>query len=317
MKRRFFCTLFDKNYKYHAELLYNSLKKQHNNFKVFFFCFDELALQHISSFDESSAIAISSTDLECAYPKLLEAKQNRNLIEYYFTCTAAICKYVFEHYDEVDEIVYLDADLYFFDSPEVIFNEIGTKSISIIPHRFNFLNYARNIYGRFNVGWVSFKRDSNGIECLNTWFSDCLNWCYDRLTLKSYADQKYLNYWPNNFEVCIIKNIGANAAPWNIGNYKVSKFNNRLYINNKPLVFYHFASIKKIGDSYYTTCSSYFHMLNKIVREEIYKVYLGKLCELGYKPFVSSRLKSNIVHNSIRSLLRFTYKDYIDLNNHQ
>ena len=45
---------------------------------------------------------------------LIEAKQNRTLVEYYWTLTPFFIKYLFENKTNIDFLTYLDADLFFF-----------------------------------------------------------------------------------------------------------------------------------------------------------------------------------------------------------
>jgi len=276
---------------------------------------DEISLQYIKEKKLPNLIAISITEVEVYYPQLLQAKENRSLVEYFFTCTSVICNYLLDVHKDIEEIVYLDADLYFFDSPEIIFDEIKDESISIIPHRFKGINKLRNIFGYYNVGWVSFKNDVNGLACLNDWFNKCIDWCYDKLEKEKYADQKYLNEWPKKFKnVCVIQNIGANAAPWNIGNYNVTTENDKIFVDKIPLVFYHYAGLKFIDNYFYTTCSSYFSNLNSVIRNNIYLIYLNKLSGYGYIPQTNLRQKRNFFHSTIRKFIRFVFQDKIDFS---
>jgi hypothetical protein len=57
----------------------------------------------------------------------------------------------------------MDADLFFFNSPIALYDEIGAHSITIIEHRFP--PYLRNS-GIYNVGWLLFKRDEHALACL-------------------------------------------------------------------------------------------------------------------------------------------------------
>jgi hypothetical protein len=113
--------------------------------------------------------------------ELLRAKKNRTLIEYYFTCTPSLPLFILARYPEIDRITYLDADLFFFDSPMALYDEIGAHSIAIIEHRFR--PYLRNAgkYGIYNVGWLSFKRDEHALAWLQWWREQCVEWCYDRV----------------------------------------------------------------------------------------------------------------------------------------
>lgn len=311
---RHFCSLFNSVYQFHARLLYESICEHDNidNLQFYFFCFDDKSTEYFRELQLKNINIISLEELEIYFPELKEVKQERSIAEYFFTSTPAICKYVLENYSSVDEIVYLDADLYFFQSPEILFTEISYASISIIPHRFNLLNYYKNIYGYYNVGWLSFKRDKEGVACVNKWFQDNIEWCFDKLTFKRYADQKYLNYWKKSFRsIHVIKNKGANVAPWNVGNYKIHSRNSITYVDDKPLIFYHYASLKFIDGSYYTTISSYFARIRPGVINLIYEPYILRLYSLGFCPRVSIRLNRNLVIEKLRKMIRNFYGDTI------
>lgn len=311
---RHFCSLFNSAYQYHARLLYESIAATvpGDDFQFYFFCFDEGSEKYFNDLELKNVQIISLQQLESHLPALAEVKASRSLAEYFFTSTPAICKFVFEKYPAVDELVYLDADLFFYQSPELVFEEIGDASVSIIPHRFNLINFFRNIYGYYNVGWITFKRDQDGIACLNKWYENNIEWCFDKLTFSRYADQKYLNRWRRDFNnVHVIRNKGANAAPWNIGNYKVARREGIVYVDKSPLVFYHFASLKFIDGSYYTTISSFFAPVRKEVAELIYRPYIQALYRLGFSPRVSIRLNTNALVSRMRKLIRQIYKDSI------
>lgn len=311
---RHYCSLFNSVYQFHARLLYESIIASDgiSNTQFYFFCFDQESFNYFRQLNLTNVNAILSEELEQHLPQLKNVKTQRSLAEYFFTSTPAICKYVFEKYSEVDELVYLDADLCFFKSPELLFQEIGKSSVSIIPHRFNVLNYYKNIFGYYNVGWLSFKRDKEGLACLEKWHRDTIEWCFDKLTRRRYADQKYLNYWEKEFQnICVIKNKGANVAPWNVGNYRVHLKNNEVFVDNTPLVFYHFASLKFIDGSYYTTISSYLSFVSKEVVDLIYRPYLSRLHKLGFVPRTSIRLNKNRAVTRVRKFIRLFFHDSV------
>ena len=315
---RHFCTLFNSAYQFHARILYKSICEHVDidKFKFYFFCFDQDSYDYFRDLKLRNATLVSLEELEHFLPELKAVKPERSMAEYFFTSTPAICKYVMEKYSDVDEIVYLDADLFFFQSPEIVFSEIGSSSISIIPHRFNLFNYIRNIYGYYNVGWISFKKDEDGTSCLNQWYQDNIEWCFDRLTFKRYADQKYLNYWKRDFKnVHVIKHRGANVAHWNVGNYKVHLVDSAIFVDNVPLIFYHFASLKFIDKGYYTTISSYFSSVTPAVTSLIYRPYITRLRNLGFTPRVSVRLNKNPFIRRMRKIIRNFYNDTITVEN--
>ncbi len=69
-------------------------------------------------------------------------------------------------------------------------------SVAITPHNFTPAMRDKIVYGRFNVGWMSFRRCPEGLACLETYKANCLAWCYDRVEDGRFADQRYLDSWP-------------------------------------------------------------------------------------------------------------------------
>ena len=117
----------------------------------------------------------------------------------------------------------MDADLFFFADPQPILDEVGDDSIGLIEHRFpeNLADLEK--YGRFNVGWMTFRNDPIAVSCLQIWREQCIEWCYDRLESGRFAEQKYLDEWPARFpRTRIIQHRGANVAPWNLERFEIS-----------------------------------------------------------------------------------------------
>jgi hypothetical protein len=178
--------------------------------------------------------------------ELLAVKETRSKAEYCWTCTPSLPLYVFKHFSKIDQISYLDADLYFYSSPEPIFAEIKNDSVMIIPHRFvpKRKEYVKTV-GFYNVSMVTFRKDKNGMTCLSWWRQKCLEWCYEKYEATRMGDQKYLDQFSKRFEkVHILKHVGAGVGTWNVGQYRVWNNNGHVFINNVPLIFYHFADLK-------------------------------------------------------------------------
>lgn len=276
MVKRYFCTHFDVNYLPHAKSLAESLIKVSPTSVLFAFCMDDESYNILLSDTPRNIRLIHFSKLETIFPDLLIAKSNRSRIEYFYTCSPSICYYVLTQMGFIEEITYLDADLYFFNSPEPIFHEIKNSSVGIIEHKFSFFTKRNRIYGNFNVGWITFKKNSNGMACLNSWREKCINWCYQRLEDDKYADQKYLDFWQRDFDgVDVIKNIGANLAIWNISNYKISFKDDMVYVDNELLIFYHFANLKQINfNTFKTDLSRVFVSCKGVIRDHIYFPYV-------------------------------------------
>ncbi|MBU1726464.1 MAG: glycosyl transferase [Candidatus Omnitrophica bacterium] len=230
------------------------------------------------------AVLISLEDFESGDSLLLKAKVNRNKIEYYFTCTPSLPIYIMNHYKEADMITYLDSDLYFFSDPKAVFDEIGANSVSIIPHRWSQVLKANEQLGIYNVGWLSFRRDAQGLACLNWWRDKCLEWCYSAVEPGRYLDQKYLDEWPERFKgVKVVENKGANLAPWNIGNHRCTFKGRDVFVDGQLLVFFHFSGLKKIESWLYNpNAYSTVHKIKPsgLLLQKVYAPYFRSLFEV-------------------------------------
>ncbi|MHA8072236.1 hypothetical protein V7S77_09970 [Aquirufa ecclesiirivi] len=294
---RHYCTLFDINYLPNFLALYHSLSRQVKGIKIHAFCMDDKSFNYLKEYPDvlvGKIKCISKGELISEFPILSKIELERSIVEFYFTCSSFITNYVMEKELSANYVTYLDADLYFFDSPDKIFDEIGNSSIAIIPHNFFGVGKRYIKYGIYNVGWVTFKNDKQGRACLKSWKDNCEEWCFDYYDAqnKRFGDQKYLDNWKDNFKsVKVIEQKGANLAPWNVGQYNINlNKNGKLYVDNDPLIFYHFASFKKLKDNVYTTnCSLYLSRPNDILKSYIYKLYLDQIVN-----FISFINKDNV-----------------------
>jgi hypothetical protein len=276
---RYFCTYFDRNYLSRGIALYWSLQQTCPSFELWVLCLDSACHKVLSELRLPGIHLIPLEELEESDRQLGAVKSTRSLLEYYFTCSPCLPSFVLSHYTHVDRITYLDADLYFFRDPSDVFDEIEDSSIAIIPHRFHPTFLAREQFGIYNVGWVSFRRDEPGMACLSKWREQCLDWCYVRCEADRFADQKYLDRWPADFSnVAVIQHKGANLAPWNVANYHLRHTESGVCVENDPLIFFHFHYLKQVNKWVYNPgLSEYKTSLVSVLRNDIYVPYIHAL----------------------------------------
>lgn len=237
---------------------------------------DDDAYTALAKMSLPHARLVKLEDFERGDGALLGAKRNRSLIEYYFTCTPSLPLYVFDHCPEAQLITYVDADHYFFSDPRPIFDEMGDNSILLIEHRFPSHLKEWEDRGIFNVGVLSFRRDKEGTACLKWWRERCIEWCYDRVEDGRFADQKYLDQWPQLFTgVKVLQNKGAGLAPWNASNYEIVLNHKEVTVSGDQLVVYHFQGFNQVGRRTYSTGLKQFELTsNRVIRRHIYRPYL-------------------------------------------
>lgn len=304
--RYYFCTYFDKNYLPRGVALYDSLRRHCTDFRLWVLCMDAESYATLSTMALTDVVLIRLEDFERGDMELRQAKSNRNLVEYYFTCTPSLPLYILKHAPEVDLITYLDADLYFFSDPAPIYEEMNGKSIAVIPHRFP--ESMKHLYksGTYNVGWLSFRRDEEGLACLRWWRERCNEWCYDQIEPDRFADQKYLNQWPRLFKgLSIIQHKGANLAPWNVANYKLRDEAGRVVVDGQPLIFFHFHGLKALFPRVYDSgLSRYDAKLSNVLRQEVYFPYIRELMKEYSGNSQIASIRQPIKSHSGKDLLR-------------
>jgi hypothetical protein len=240
---RHYCTLFDHNYLVKGLAMYQSLERYSGPFRLHILCMSDLAYQTLDALKLPHAELIRLVDFEDS--ALLAVKPERSIAEYCWTCAPCLPVYVLERHSEIDFITYLDADLLFFSSLEPIYKEIGAASSVIVEHRFSPRFMPSIVNGRYNVQWVSFRRDAHGMETLHWWRDRCIEWCFYRLEDERMGDQKYLDCWTTKFKgVHELQHVGAGTGPWNYANYQIREHEGQVWVDDVPLIFYHFHSYR-------------------------------------------------------------------------
>lgn len=274
-----YCTYFDHNYLPRGLAMIRSLRRREPDARVWVLALSDPALTCLEQLGEPGVEVIGMAEFEQEMAPLAQLRRDRTAAEYLFTCTAALVRFVLDRVPTDDWVTYLDGDLWFFESPELIYGEMAGSSVGIVPHRFPADQSWRARYGTYNVGWVSFRNDDAGRSCAQWWDDSCRAWCHDRAEDGKFADQGYLDQFG---EVCgavhVIGNPGANLAPWNLGGHALeSGGKGRVLVDGVPLVFFHFHGLSRRGRRYYFKHAGYRARTTELVREQIYRPYITEL----------------------------------------
>jgi hypothetical protein len=283
---RCFCTYFDSAYLPQGLALYESLVRNAGAFELWVLCLDDETLRVLEDLDLPGIRPVALRQLETAFPALEAVKPGRSRIEYYFTCSPSWIRYVLEAQTEGSSVTYLDADIFFYSDPSSLYEELGERSVLIVPHEFAEERRDRERFGLYNVGFMAFRKDEHGIACLDRWREQCIEWCYDRVEEGRFADQKYLDEWPAlvHPHLKVLENRGGLLAPWNWQNHDVTVVENRVLVDGEPLVFYHFHALKALGEHVYDVGSAAAGVSGTI-RRYVYGPYVRALKQVKEKYF--------------------------------
>jgi hypothetical protein len=223
---------------------------------------------------------------------LLSVKSDRTKAEYCWTCGSSIIYHFIKKYN-LPDCAYLDADLMFFSSPKIIYDEIGESSIALTEH----FDKADNVHGRFCVQFVYFKNDKDGMSALTWWKDKCIEWCYARYENGKFGDQMYLDEFPVLFRnVHVIRSRGAGVAPWNMNQYSYNLVTNVIeYKNEKfPIVFFHFHGVSlDISNAILCLNIHTFDLFRKDI-EQLFMQYL-KLLSTIYKEYLGVNMEHLVI----------------------
>jgi hypothetical protein len=239
---KYFCTYFDRNFIYQGLALYQSLLEHAGEFTIWVLCFDEPTYELLNRLNLPNLRTIQLEDFEQAYPDLLAVKRDRSFVEYYWTATPMLPKYIFNSHPEVLKLAYLDADLFFYSDIQAIYSEWGDGSIYLIPHRFapEHRESGELEAGLYNVGFVGFRKTDSGLAAIEKWTQQNIEWCYDRIEPGKLGDQKYLHDWADNYSgVVVSQNIGIGAGGWNIMNYRLKIKDENITIDDEQVIMLH------------------------------------------------------------------------------
>ena len=279
-----FCTLFDSYYLDKGLTLYRSLEECTEDFKLYIFCFDDRSFHVLQELKLNHAALTHYSEIEDE--RLLKLKKERSKAEYCWTCTPVIIEYVLKHYQE-PSCIYIDADLYFFRSPQILFDEIAESGANIVitEHRFKDDWNGRRLCrrsGKYCVEFNYFDQSENAWEALIWWKERCFEWCFHLYEPERMGDQKYLEKFPGLFQgVHELQHLGGGVAPWNLGQYRLKRAEDEppVLVEKKtgvefPLVFYHFQNIRYLSENT-VNVSSGSH--SKDIKDAIYKPYLANI----------------------------------------
>ena len=275
---RHFCTLFDGDYLFKGLALHESLCAHMDEFTLWILCMDDKAHSLLRKLDLDHVRLISLSEFEDE--ELLGVKCGRTRAEYCWTCTSSLLLYLLSHNDEMHSLTYLDADLFFFGSPSLAFDELGSGSVGIVAHRCAG-QHARieAVSGTYNVAFMIFRNDRIAAECLRWWRTRCLEWCYNRYEDGRYGDQKYLDEWPELFpNVVVLRHAGLGAAPWNVSDFEVRPgIGGGVLLGECELVYYHFHGLDVLAAGKEFRLAPARYRLHKSVVRWIYRPYTEAL----------------------------------------
>lgn len=244
-----YVTYFDKNYLAKGLTLITSLREHDPGCRVDVVCLDKETRQALLRLDVPGVRPVDITLFEKDDPELSKIKNERSLVEYYWSLTPTVVLRLLEDMPQGEVLTYVDADLYFWASPKPVFEEM--ENADVLIHRHNFAPESKHLeaYGMYNVGLMCFRASEEGFKVLRWWRKKCLEWCGNYIDDDPeggtrYGDQKYLERFESlSSAVHVCQYIGMGVAPWNHTKFSLTQNPaGQLCVDGQPVIMYHYHS---------------------------------------------------------------------------
>ncbi len=237
---------------------------------------------------------------DLGYPEFETMLAGYNIIEFNTAVKPFYFEYLFRIHSEVDRIYYIDPDILFYQSPELLDREwTGEASIQLtpnllwLPNRLVRGELASLKHGYNNLGYIGMQR---GIET-----DRIIQWWKERLTTHCkldkcrgiFVDQKWMDLAPLFFMgIVSVKHPGWNMAWWNLSERKLGKNDQGFYVNDSkiPLVFFHFSGFKPCAITMTERIQSEeFDMESEGALKELFDSYEKQLLANGFETLSKKR----------------------------
>jgi len=304
-----YVTLFDARFLPQGLALHQSLLTHGGNAQLWVLCLDRPCLEALHRLALPHVHLLDLEHLESA--ELRQAKAERTRAEYCWTLTPWAIQWVLEADAGIERVTYLDADLWFLDSPAPLLEELDAsgKAVLITPHAFAPQFDTARCSGRFCVQFITFVR-SHSATVLTWWRDQCLQCCTASAADGVYGDQKYLDQFPQLFaaQVHVLRQEGLALAPWNACRFPASS-----------AAFYHFHGVRLLADhalllgGVYVIPRATLRSIYRPYREQLHQA-CRRLAAIGLPPPVQLRGRPVLLKIAVLWLrLKFQMQRLLDL----
>ena len=269
MEFRFF-TYCTSDYLLYAVNSMESALKFHPKSKGHIICVDSLAHKFQAPF---TGIYIEEL---AKFPRATllfkEALKDKTTLEAIISIKPSIMIDILDEVLDTEVLVYIDTDVFFYSSLVGFEQENSDGDFIAIQHMYP-TEPTEFPFGKFNAGLIITRKSRESLEILREWERLCINWCSLVRSEGRYADQGYLEEL-----VRMPRGKGVKSSVLNIGMHylrngpRVSMDEGRPYIEDSPLIAFHFHGLKLHGDLLWTGINRYgFAIKNYQIYKAIYK----------------------------------------------
>lgn len=154
------------------------------------------------------------------------------------------------------ELTTLDGDMWFWSSPDELFDEIGLADMAVCPHGIPPASFGlpgvthetHHVFGKYNSGMVHLGTRDVAVDMARRNHQ----WSYTQVCEHpgggiNFGDQGHLERVADEYGAHVVVHPGVNAAPWNIHQRGLRVLGDVVHVGHRPLVCYHYSSLHHGG----------------------------------------------------------------------
>lgn len=222
------------------------------------------------------------TPEELGIPNLQWMKENYDVVEFSTALKSFAFTYFFKK-TSADRVFFFDPDIKVYAPLQNLAVYWDNATVLLTPHILTPLPFddkfpGENLFlnhGIYNLGFLGLKRGDVANALLNWWSARMKEHCIISLAYGFFVDQLWFNLVPGLFgEAAIIQQPGCNMAYWNLHERRLTFVENKYWVNEQPLFFYHFSGVDKTLAQICKTPHYRHHFNDEPILKNLYQDYL-------------------------------------------
>lgn len=293
-KRIAICTISSNNYIPYGLTCILSAKEHNPNADYYYLIADEFKKELYSNDNRKGIKFISLDEIGIEKLEILNLSFKYNIVEFNTSVKPIFYEYLFKL--GYDSVIYLDPDTECYDSFDTFLSRNRNYSIIVTPHKTTSVEsdfikdkvFLNN--GIYNLGFVAMNKSDSTSKFLKWWSIKLKNNCFIDYADGLATDQIWVELASTIFDGFYVdKDCGLNVAFWNIHERLLTSIGGRYYVNDTPLIFFHFSSLSaNCKKDFLEKIESLNHEFSELYNQHINKVIANGLDRYSIVPYAFS-----------------------------
>jgi len=280
-KKRAIFTICSNNYLPYARILFHSLQKYHPSAELYLCLADKK--DQLFPLEMDNVKIIEGEELNITH--FHDFAFRYNIMEFNTALKPFMMQLLIEKYN-FDQVVYLDPDIELYAPLDSIFSALDNGSDFVVtPHitkPSEGEDYPDDVEvmkaGIYNLGFIAVSNSFQAIEFLHWWGRKLRFYCINEQDKGIFVDQKFVDLLPAfHDKVTILKDTNVNVAYWNLAQRKLEKKGDNWFVDNKPMIFFHYSGIDINNNQRLSKYSNNFNGNINVELQELIDNYIAKL----------------------------------------